>query len=368
MRISMQQIRNLMLVIIALVLAGFLVSAIPFGQQRTNQRMPVSVTAAPISIVNKPLRIERTGSAVHATRVPVYSEGAGRVSDVYVTAGQTVKAGQPLVKLEITGGGSEAMGTPGLQTTEGSAAKEIYENAQKEYNRFQKLYEIGGIARKQLEAAEARLQAAQAGMENQQGVVTPGSAVSGPVTIQAPIDGTITGSVVTAGSAISAGQELMALGSGQDVEVVLPLEQSELYLVQLGSPAVIKVEDQQLAGQVSSIYPEVKDKQIAAFMAQIQLTQPPANVLTPGKSVTVSIVTGQEVAATAVPSQALLHEEAGQYSVFLVVEGKAVSQPVTIGEVIGDLIEVTTAIPQDSMVITSNIDQLKNGDNITVSE
>ncbi|HAK74275.1 MAG TPA: hypothetical protein DCP36_13175 [Sporomusaceae bacterium] len=117
---------------------------------------------------------------------------------------------------------------------------------------------MGGIARKQLDASAARLQEAQAGLE--QGTQAPGAVVNGPVTIQAPIDGTITGSVIAAGSAISSGQELLALGSGQEVEVVLPLKQSELYFVQLGSPGVIKVGSEQLAGQVASIYPEVKDK------------------------------------------------------------------------------------------------------------
>jgi RND family efflux transporter MFP subunit len=364
MRVSKQQFRKLMIGIIVVVVAGCLVSAVSFWQQRMNQRMPVNVTVAPINMVNKPLRVERTGTAVYAARVPVYSEGAGQVTDVYVTSGQAVKAGQPLVKLEITGG--EAAAAPGAQTSEGSASKAIYENALKEYNRYQKLYEIGGIARKQLDASAARLQEAQAGLE--QGAQAPGAVVNGPVTIQAPIDGTITGSVIAAGSAISSGQELLALGSGQEVEVVLPLEQSELYFVQLGSPAVIKVGSEQLAGQVSSIYPEVKDKQVAAFMAQIKLLQPPGNGLTPGAAATVSIATGQETAVAAVPAQALLRDAEGNYSVFLAAEGKAVSQQVTLGEGMGELVEITTALPLESKVIISNVDHLKNGDSITVSE
>lgn len=363
---SMQQYRKLIIGVTVLVLAGCLVSAIHFTQQRMNQHTPVTVTAAPVSTVNKPLFIERNGSAVYATKVPVYSEGTGQVIEVYVKAGQAVKAGEPLVKLELSG--SEAAAAPGSQTTDGTASKEIYENALKEYNRYQKLYEIGGIARKQLEAAEARLQAAQAGIENQQGNPMTGTAASGPVTIQAPIDGIITGSVAAAGSAISSGQELMALGSGQEVEVVLPLEQSELYIVQLGAQAFIKAGEQQLGGQVASIYPEVKDKQVAAFMAQLKLLQAPGNVLPPGTAASVRIAIGQEAAVAAVPSKAVLRDEEGRYYVFLAVEGKAVSQQVAIGEVIGEQVEITTPLPQDSLVITSNIDRLKQGDSIIVSQ
>ncbi len=363
---SIQQYRKLIIGITVLVLAGCLISAIHFTQQRMNQRTPVTVTAAPVSTVNKPLFIERKGSAVYATKVPVYSEGTGQVTEVYVQAGQAVKAGEPLMKLELSGDGAAA--APGSQVADTTVSKEIYENALKEYNRYQKLYEIGGIARKQLEAAEARLQAAQAGIESQQGSPIAGTVASGPVTVQAPIDGIITGSVAVAGSAISSGQELMALGSGQDVEVVLPLEQSELYIVQLGAQAVIQAGEQQLAGQVASIYPEVKDKQIAAFMAQLKLLQSPGNSLTPGTAASVRIATGQEAAVAALPAAALLQDEKGAYYVFLAVEGKAVSQQVTIGEVIGEQVEITTPLPQDSLVITSNIDQLKQGDSVIVAQ
>jgi len=372
MQVYKQQFRKSTMIIIALVLTGFLAGALPFFMQRTNQQTPVSVTVAPVSTVNKPIRIERAGSVVHATMVPVYSEGAGHVSDVYVRLGQAVKAGQPLAKLEMTGGGDETMVAPSPASVEvSSAAKDAYENALKDYNKYQKLYEQGAIARKMLETAEARLQSAQAGMQSQQGVAAPVRTIanlSGPVTIQASIDGTITGSVVAVGSAIQAGQELMALGSGQDVEIVVSLEESELYSIQLGSQAAVEVAGQQLAGQISSIYPEVKDKQIASFMAHIKLLQLPGNVLTPGMPVTVHIATGEEVGTIAVPPQAVRRDEEGQYFIFFAIEGKAVQQQVTIGEVIGDLSEIITAIPQGSLVIASHIDQLKSGDTVTITE
>lgn len=372
MQVSIPQFRKSIMIITALVLIGLLAGAIPLSLQRASQRTLVSITASPAHTVNKPVRIERAGSIIHATMVPIYSEGAGHVSDVYVTAGQAVKAGQPLVKLEITSGGDEVVATPSPASLEvSSAAKDVYENALKEYNRYQKLYEQGAIARKQLETAEAHLQSAQAGMQSQQGAaasIRTSSAVKGPVTIQASIDGTITGSIVSVGSAIQAGQELMALGSGQDIEIVVPLNESELYFIQLGSQAFIEAEGQQLAGQISGIYPEVKDKQITSFMAHIKLTQLPGNGLAPGTPVVVRIATGQEVGTVAVPPQAVHRDEEGRYFIFFAIEGKAVRQQVTLGESIGDLSEITTAIPPGSLVITSHSGQLENGDSVTIAE
>ncbi|HAK74274.1 MAG TPA: hypothetical protein DCP36_13170 [Sporomusaceae bacterium] len=103
-------------------------------------------------------------------------------------------------------------------------------------------------------------------------------------------------------------------------------------------------------------------------MAQIKLLQPPGNGLTPGAAATVSIATGQETAVAAVPAQALLRDAEGNYSVFLAAEGKAVSHQVTLGEVMGELVEITTALPLESKVIISNVDHLKNGDSIASAE
>ena len=370
MQISTKQFRRSTMIIIILVLTGLLAVVIPFFLQYTNQGTPLSVTVAPVRTVNKPLHIERAGSVAHATTVPVYSEGAGRVSDVYVTMGQAVKAGQPLIKLEMTGG--EAVTASSSGTVEvSSAAKDAYESALKDYNKYQKLYEQGAIARKMLEAAEARLRSAQTGTQSQQGAassVRTTTSLSGPVTIQASIDGTIIGNVISVGSAIQSGQELMALGSGQDVEIVVSLTESELYFIQPGSQAVIEAAGQQLAGQISEIYPEVKDMKIASFMAHIKLLQMPEKTLIPGMPVAIHIATGQEVGTIAIPPQAVGRDEEGRSFIFLVVEGKAVHQQVTIGETIGALTEIKTSIPQDSLVITSHVDQLKSGDVIAVVE
>jgi len=381
MQLVTKQFRKSVIVITGLILTGlFLAGGIPL-LHRGSQQAPMSVTAMPISSFNKAVRIERAGSVVHANVVPVYSEGTGHVSDVYVTSGQVVKAGQPLVKLEMTGGDMSAdttgtMETPNSVSVETPpATNEEYDKALKEYDKYQKLYEKGAIARKQLEAAEARLQAAQTSQVDipQQSPVAPArvptnTVPSGPVTIQASMDGTITGNVVTVGSAIQIGQQLMALGSGQDVEIVVPLTQSELYLIQLGSQTVIEALGQTIVGQVSSIYPEIKEQQITSFIAHIKPLQPPGNLLTIGMALDVRMATGQEVVAIGVPVQAVCRDEEGAYFIFLAIDGKAVWQQVTIGEVRGDLCEITSAIPQGSRVIIGPIEQLKNGDAIAISE
>ena len=89
------------------------------------------------------------------------------------------------------------------------------------------------------------------------------------------------------------GHQFMGLGSGQAVEVVVPLEQKELYQVQLGDAAAIEAADRTIMGRVAGIFPEVRDNQVVSFQAQIKLIDLPAGLLKPGMMVKVSIGTGK---------------------------------------------------------------------------
>jgi hypothetical protein len=74
--------------------------------------------------------------------------------------------------------------------------------------------------------------------------------------------------------------------------VVVPLEQKELYWVQPGTSATVEIAGHTLAGEVSSIFPEVKENAISAFLAHITLINPPTGLVQVGMSATVRIDAG----------------------------------------------------------------------------
>ena len=221
--------------------------------------------------------IVRTGFVRTPVLLPVCSGFAGRISELYVKEGQPVKSGQALFKLEaiqITGN------SPAISTAS--------ESALKEYNRFQKLYEQGAISRRELENAATRLSILQKSLPNGQ------SAAGGtaPVITNAPIEGVVTNLAVEAGAAVQVDQPIMSLGSGQSLEVVVPLEQNDLYWVQPGTPATIEAAGHIFVGEVASIFPEIKDNSISSFQAHINLDSFPADLLQVGMSVNVRISSG----------------------------------------------------------------------------
>jgi multidrug resistance efflux pump len=233
------------------------------------------------------------GSVEPRETAPIWCEFFGKISEVYVADGQMVKTGQPMIKLDLYAvNNSSDDPAKGQKKGQGVPSPDSYESALKQYNLFQKLYEQGAISRKMLESSAARLQNAKDGPTN--GVVsnfTPdaNTPIQGTAVILASQDGIVTGMKATAGSVVQPGQQLLALGSGQEIEVIISLKQSDLQWVGLGSPVVIEVEDQRIAGQVASIVPDVQENKIAAFLAHITVVNPPAGLLQAGMLVKVQL-------------------------------------------------------------------------------
>ncbi|HWR45678.1 efflux RND transporter periplasmic adaptor subunit [Sporomusa sp.] len=348
---------------VALLLAtSYNLLPVSLWTQYSKPRMPVNITAVPLGTINKPIHIVRTGSIENSTSVPINAEFSGQLSEIYVTEGQAVKAGQPLLKLQ-------ASSEPTVNQTIGASqqTQANYDKALEEFNRYQKLFEIGGIPRRQLDLAITHLQEAKASLNNTPNTMQSSNAtINGSATINAPINGIVTGLSTAPGKTVQAGQQLISLGSGQAVEVVVHLDQNDLYLAHLGTPAAIEVSQQTIVGQISGIYPQVEANQISSFLAHIKLTNNPAGLLKSGMSVNVRIDTGTSVIVPAVPSASIFQDDKGKNFIYTTTTGKAIIQQISIGETIGEFTEITSLLPQQSMVITSNPKDIKDGDTITV--
>lgn len=355
------------IVIAAMFLAGkyIFLAHLP-GSVR--QEQPVQLTAAPIDRVNKVIRLPRGGSIQSAAAVPVNADFSGQVTALYVKEGQAVKAGQPLYQLKAA---PDAIpNQPAMERSQ--ELQDNYDNALRDYQRYQKLHEIGGIPRRQLETAAARVQEAKDALANAPVASTISSLPeNGLSTVTAPVDGVVTQLSVTAGAAVQAGQQLCTLGSGQAFEAVVQLSQNDLYLVHLGTPALVQTAlHQTVSGQISRIYPQVEAEQDPYFLAHVKLGPYPPALFQAGMAVTVYIDTAatSPVAIPAVPTTSIFQDSQGQSCIYLAVDGKAVVQPVSLGETMGELTEITSALPEQSLLVTNNPRDTQPGASVNLAQ
>lgn len=243
---------------------------------RSSVQTELSTKAEPARLppaqVSDTKQVIKTGFIEKSRNIPVNSEFSGKISELYVQQGQTVTTGQPLFKLEPNAG----------KQTSAIGDQKAYDDALQEYNRFKNLYEIGGISRRQFEAAAAKLEAAQSNRKEIQGAGLSGE----PVVIKAPMAGVVT-ELLELGAVVQENQQALVLGSSQPFHAVILLEQKELSLFPLGTTINMEINGQTVAGKVAAIYPEVQGKMVPAFRCQITLTNSQASLMTEGLEVKV---------------------------------------------------------------------------------
>jgi len=352
----------------ALIAALFGVAGFDPSSLHVFSQPPIKVTVTPVSTITKDVQLVLPGAVEDRKAAIISAQISGRVSEVYVTEGQLVQAGQPLVSIE---GMITADTGPGMQIGDTARlAQTTYDNSLQEYSRFQKLYTQGAIARRQLEASAARLQAAQealsAAQASRQPVATGKDRQPGRVNLLALAGGTVTGLSAASGKTVQAGEQLLVLQNEGEVRIVVHLEQKDLNLVQSGTPVEITSAQtpwQGLAGHVEGIYPEIATDH-SSFRTHIQVDNADSS-LRPGMVVSVRLNTDQTATVRAVPATAIIEEQGVSY-LYLAVGGRAVRQQVSTGPAIEDFIEITSELPPTALVITSAGSGLKDGAAIAI--
>lgn len=170
----------------------------------------------------------------------VFSPLAGRVVKIAAEAGSNIKAGDPLLVLD----------SPDFAQAESDAAKADADQQVKKstYERAKQLYEIQGIARKDVESAEsdwqqavAEVQRAHARMKN---LSSGNGAAEGQFILRAPVSGIVTERQVSAGSEVrpDATNPLFVITDPRYLWAQVDLPERQLNKIQAGSMVAIDVD------------------------------------------------------------------------------------------------------------------------------
>ena len=170
----------------------------------------------------------------------VFSPLAGRVVKIAAESGNQVKAGDPLLVLD----------SPDFAMAKADSMKANADLSRKKetWERARQLYEIKGIARKDVESAEAdwhqaeaEAQRARARMKN---LNTDSATAEGQFILRAPISGIITERQVSAGSEVrpDASSPLFVITDPRHLWVQVDLPERQLDKVQVGRAVTIEVD------------------------------------------------------------------------------------------------------------------------------
>ncbi len=319
------------------------------AQAKAGEDAPAPVPVETEAVSRRSVAASWSGTA--ALEVPrgadVVAKTSGIALDVLVEEGDTVRAGQPLVRLDPD--------RARLAVQQSRATMGKLENS---YRRAQQLVGQQMISANDLDQIKFDLDTARAQYEMAQLELSY-------TTVTAPIAGVISQRMIRTGNFVQINTPIFSIVDNARIEATLNVPERELRVLQRGQPVRLQVDalpGRTFEGVVERVAPVVESRSgtfrvVTAFAGD--------DALRAGMFGRVRIDYDQRADALVIPRSALL-EDGDAPAVFTVQDGKAVRVPVELGYVDGAMIEVREGLVEGAPVVTAGKVALREGSPVQV--
>lgn len=274
--------------------------------------------------------------------VEVVARAQGLAERLRTEEGDRVRAGQVLLNLEKQ-----------ELELEVEQARVALDQIRATYARTQALQERKMVSQQEYENTRNQLENAEVAMREVELRLEYAD-------IRAPIDGVVMQRSVEVGDLVRSNQVVFAVADLEPLQARIRVPEKRMGQVQVGQEARITVDpvpDRVFTASVRMISPGVDP---ASGTVKVTLDVPAEGVLRPGMFATVRIITDSRADALIVPKKALLLET-DEDDVYVVRDGKAVRQPIELGYIDGDRVQVVSGLHEGDRVVTVGQEGLKEG-------
>lgn len=178
----------------------------------------------------------------------------------------------------------------------------------------------------------------------------------------APINGTVLAKMADQGQVTGAGTPVYKIGQIKTLKTILPVPDHEINAWKPGQTVIMELYNQERQGKVTRIFPAT-NAGTGTIGVEVSVPNPehdwfPGQVVLAGRA---EIKDGIYV-----PAGAVINRGEEKPYVFLVIEGKASKRAVTVGELFGDKLEVTSGLNSGEMLVVKGAEKLFEGDVVEV--
>ena len=289
--------------------------------------------------------IDVAGDVAPEFQLEVKSEVGGKVKKLYVEAGQTVKAGDPLCDIDDTD----------LQNQKASVMTEIaggqlgVDRATRHYNRGKELYKAKLITKEAFDNLESDLAISRNELAKAQRKLQTVNDQISKARIVAPTNGTvlevqvIAGQVVVPAASVNSGTTLMRVADLSKLIVTTNVNQVDVALLQLKQIVKVTMESvkqEMMEARVSFIAPVATIKNgVKGFQVQASILKPSPR-LRPGMMVNLTVPVAHASQAVTVPVSAVFRGPNDRRVVYVLEDGKPQEREVILGVSALDYAEV----------------------------
>ncbi|RPD88348.1 efflux RND transporter periplasmic adaptor subunit [Luteimonas sp. 100069] len=336
-----------------LVSAVLVLSACKGGGDTDAKAKADDAAAAPVPVETEAVARRSVAASYVGTaslEVPrgadVVAKTSGIALEVLVEEGDTVRAGQPLVRLDPD--------RARLAVRQSLATMGKLENS---YRRAQQLVAQQMISANDLDQLKFDLDTARAQHDMAQLELSY-------TAVTAPISGVISQRMIRTGNFVQINTPIFSIVDNARIEATLNVPERELRVLKRGQPVRLQVDalpGESFEGVVERVAPIVESRSgtfrvVTAFAGNDSLRS--------GMFGRIHIDYDERADALVIPRSALLDE--GETAVYTVREGKAVRVPVELGYVDGNMIEVRSGLEAGDPVVTAGKVALREGSAVQV--
>ena len=286
---------------------------------------------------------DRAGSLRAIREVKIFNQAEGRIKEVTVRQGDSVKAGQVLIRLDDT-----------LLRAQWDKASASLKQAKRDAQRLKNL------KKKQLISEETYLKS-ETVHEVAKAEERLLSTRLGYMTIKAPFPGKVAARKIEPGDVAPKHTHLLTIIDPS--KLISDVQVSELVLphLKLGDPALIRIDalgPESFAGKILRIYPTV-DPQTRLGKIEVTLDPVPEKAQA-GQFSRVTLSTGKKKRLV-IPFMALRRDRVGEYLYLIDDENKVKRLAVKSGLRLSDKVEITEGLAENDKVVTKGFLGLGEG-------
>lgn len=344
---------------------------------------------------NKPISLEYEGITGGSEVRKLSFKSSGKISKIYVSKGQQIKKGIPLINLDKTdlNFGMEAAKSQmdwasaqynkavnGAQAEDINKAEIAVKNAEDNYNYYKdlhnknaKLYQSGIISRQELEGAKLQADSYKSALdgarqtlhqlqigtrsEDKQGLLAQLNSAKinydskvnlvQDATLTSDVDGYVVDVLCKEGEMQSAGNPVVLIRSENQV-VTIGLFSDDVKKVKNGTKAQVKINNNLVDGEIINIV-QMSDRTSGTYSAEIKLLNPIDNSsFYVGDTVKVYVSIGNKNSIW-IPISSILND--GEDYVYIAENGRAVKKNVTLGDANEGKISVEGLKAKDKLIV-----------------
>ena len=290
------------------------------------------------------------------------SETSGRVVAVYVEAGDRVEGAEVLLRLDV---GRTASAVQAAQAAVAQSDARLHQ-AERERDRTEQLVQTGGLPEQRLDDAGDSVRMASAARDAARAEAKLARRGLTEAIVRAPFPGTVVERAIEVGEWVAPGSPLLTLADTSLLKARVLLDPREALDVAVGSNVEVSVfarPGETFTGRVVRVG-EVINPRTRRLPVEIEIDDP-ASRLRPGLVARFTVETGDPKLILRMPLEGVF-ERFGRQHVYVIEDGIARRQAISIGSVRGGFAEIKEGLNVGDTVVIKGVARVVDASKVVV--